>query len=118
MALEEDAYAELDGQIKGWDTNADAIANARFMLSENTGHAPGFTYEDSPAVAQIRSCIPVPAANFRTGGPAWCSGSFSMARIEPSSAVWAQGLNRVADQPESACVAPPIKPPTNEPILV
>ncbi|NTF51012.1 hypothetical protein [Rhizobium rhizogenes] len=40
VALEEDAYAELDGQMMGWDTNADAIAIARFMLSENTGHAP------------------------------------------------------------------------------
>lgn len=40
VALEEYAYEKLDGQIMGWETNADAIEIARLMLSENDGHAP------------------------------------------------------------------------------
>jgi len=40
IALSEDAYAQIDPQVMGWDTEADAVEIARLMLAENTGHAP------------------------------------------------------------------------------
>ena len=40
IALSEDAYAQIDPQVMGWDTEADSIEIARLMLEEDTGHAP------------------------------------------------------------------------------
>ena len=40
IALSEDAYAQIDPQVMGWDTDADSIEIARLMLAEDTGHAP------------------------------------------------------------------------------
>jgi hypothetical protein len=40
IAVAEDAYEQVDPQVMGWDTKADAVAIARLMLAGNTGHAP------------------------------------------------------------------------------
>lgn len=40
IALAEDAYEQVDPQVMGWDTKADAVEVARMMLAEDTGHAP------------------------------------------------------------------------------
>lgn len=40
IALAEDTYEQVDPQVMGWDTKADAVEIAPLMLAENTGHAP------------------------------------------------------------------------------
>ena len=40
IALAEDTYEQVDPQVMGWDTKADAVEIARLMLAGNTGHAP------------------------------------------------------------------------------
>jgi hypothetical protein len=40
IALAEDTYEQVDPQVMGWDTKADAVVIARLMLAEDTGHAP------------------------------------------------------------------------------
>jgi hypothetical protein len=40
IAIAEEAYAKVDPQVMGWDTEADSIQIARLMLANDTGHAP------------------------------------------------------------------------------
>ncbi|MBB3952978.1 hypothetical protein [Aureimonas jatrophae] len=39
IAIEEDTYRQLDAQLMGWDTDADAVEVAQLMLAGDTGHA-------------------------------------------------------------------------------
>ena len=40
VALSDDSYQQIDWQVMGWDTRADAVEIAGLMLSEDTGDAP------------------------------------------------------------------------------